>query len=318
MTSPGPAGRPVAGQLHGEGMVPVSKHITRALSAAAAAGGDPRAKAIATALRFPCVPGRRWAGLPPGLMGGAVTQPPDHPRVLTSAQVNHRGRGTAMQIPASSRGRLTGAGLAALSLGLAAAAAAPAASAARQAPAAASARPARTRPATAYVANFNSNTVTPINTATGKKLKTIKTVTWPVAVAITPNGKGAYVASGKWGTVSVISTATSTVVKTIKVTVGSSVMAIAITPNGKTAYVTDQSTAAVTPIRTATKTTLKPIKVGRDPWFIAITPDGKTVYVTDPGFVGSGDTVTPIRTATNTAQKPITVGSDPVAIAITP
>jgi YVTN family beta-propeller protein len=49
---------------------------------------------------------------------------------------------------------------------------------------ASAARPAG--PVTAYVANYNSDTVTPINTATNTALKPIKVGSNPQAIAITP------------------------------------------------------------------------------------------------------------------------------------
>ena len=69
------------------------------------------------------------------------------------------------------------------------------------------------------------------------------------------------------------------------------------------------SSGTVTPIATATNTAGPPITVGSRPDAIAITPDGKTAYVANNG---SG-TVTPIATATNTARTPIKVGPSPGA-----
>ena len=58
--------------------------------------------------------------------------------------------------------------------------------------------------AIAYVANSGSGTVTPIRTATGTALPSIKTGSGPDAIAITPDGKTAYVANGNSGTVTPI------------------------------------------------------------------------------------------------------------------
>ena len=170
-------------------------------------------------------------------------------------------------------------------------------------------------PVTAYVANFNSGTVTPIATATNTAGSPITTGNQPFDIAITPNGKTAYVANGAYvgpGTVTPIATATNTAGPPI--TTGTEPQDIAITPDGKTAYVTNAGSGTVTPIATATNTAGPPITVGSGPFDDAITPDGKTAYVAN---AGSG-TVTPIATATNTAGPPITVGSDPYDIAITP
>ncbi len=168
---------------------------------------------------------------------------------------------------------------------------------------------------TAYVANLNSDSVTPIDTATNTAGTPITVGTRPYSIAITPDGSTAYVVndgSGGTGTVTPIDTATNTAGTPI--TVGSGPTGIAITPDGSTAYVVNDSSDSVTPIDTATNTAGTPITVGSAPSQIAITPDGSTAYVTTIG----SDSVTPINTATNTAGTPITVGSHPVGIAITP
>ena len=65
----------------------------------------------------------------------------------------------------------------------------------------------------AYVANFNSNTVSVIDPGHQHvEAATLAVGTNPVAVAVTPDGKHAYVANFFSNTVSVIDTATNTVV----------------------------------------------------------------------------------------------------------
>ena len=124
---------------------------------------------------------------------------------------------------------------------------------------------------TAYVTNGGSNTVTPINTATGKAIKVGR---FPLSIAITPNGKTAYVANygsgnGPSATVTPINTVTSKAGKAIRVGgYGAFPINIAITPNAKTAYVviTGDVFAApglVVPIQTATNKAGKPINVGK-------------------------------------------------------
>jgi YVTN family beta-propeller protein len=51
---------------------------------------------------------------------------------------------------------------------------------------------------TAYVANCDDDTVTPINLATGTPRPAIKVGINPDAIAITPNGRTAYVANYDW------------------------------------------------------------------------------------------------------------------------
>lgn len=138
---------------------------------------------------------------------------------------------------------------------------------------------------TMYVANFGSNSITPIDVATGRAEKSIPAGPGPAGIAITPDGKRAYVSDdGGIGTL------------------------------GDT----------VTPIDLATRTPLRPIKVGLGPQGIAISPDGSTAYVTDAGAIPSlsqtgppGKTVTPIDLASGKAGRPIVVGNGPEAITIT-
>ena len=165
---------------------------------------------------------------------------------------------------------------------------------------------------TAYVANFASKSVTPIDTATNTAGTAITVGIEPAGVAITPDGMTAYVPNFGSNTVTPIDTATN--MAGTAITVGAGPGGIAITPDGKTAYVADGNSGSVTPIDTATNTAGTAIAVGIFPLGIAITPDGNTVYVANE----FSNSVTPIDTATNTAGTPITVGTQPFAIAITP
>jgi YVTN family beta-propeller protein len=169
-------------------------------------------------------------------------------------------------------------------------------------------------PATAYVANYDANTVTPIDLATGTAGTPIPGGNSPGAIAITPDGKTAYVADVYGNTVTPIDLATGSAGTAIPA--GNGPDAIAITPDGKTAYVANGkgSGNTVRPIDLATGSAGAPIQVGSDPDAIAITPDGKTAYVANL----YGNTVTPIDLATGSAGPAIPVGNGPDAIAITP
>lgn len=167
-------------------------------------------------------------------------------------------------------------------------------------------------PPVAYVANYESNSVTPIDTATDIAGTPIPVGAAPLGVAITPDGKTAYVTDSQSDAVTPIDTATKTAGTPIPV--GALPFGVAITPDGKTAYVADSQSAAVTPIDLATDAAGTQIPVGTLPARVAITPDGRTAYVTDEG----SESVTPIDTATNIAGVPIPMGEDPVGVAITP
>ena len=110
--------------------------------------------------------------------------------------------------------------------------------------------------------------MTPIQTATNTALPPIKVGGWPLAIAITPDGKTAYVVNQDSGTVTPIRIATNTALPPIRT--GGNPFEIAITPDGKTAYVS-LVTAEVVPIRTSTNTALPRLKTGYS-GPIAITP----------------------------------------------
>jgi len=146
----------------------------------------------------------------------------------------------------------------------------------------------------AYVTNALSNSVSVIDTAkalTAPADAEVVTLhphlfppqlSFPLGIAITPNGAFAYVANGDDYTVSVIDTAKA---------------------------LTDPAHAVVTGDG-------YPIAVASQPnWGIAITPDGASAYVpTGPGDSGS---VSVINTTTNrVVEAPILVGKFPTGIAI--
>ena len=166
----------------------------------------------------------------------------------------------------------------------------------------------------AYVTNQEDGTVTPIDLATNKPGKRIKTGKSPKAIAITPDGTRAYVAGASG-------------VTPIDLTInkpGTPIDAgypeeIAITPDGRRAYALSWFGSGLDPIVPIDLATNKPgtpidafsFPALRRPLGIAITPDGAKAYVS------SESGVTPISLATNKPGKAIKVGN-PYAIAITP
>ena len=165
---------------------------------------------------------------------------------------------------------------------------------------------------TAFVVNYGSGTVTPVDLASKRAGPPIKVGKAPRAIAITLGGRTAYVANSGSGTVTPISTVTGRAGRPIRV--GRDPRAIAITPGGRTAYVLDWGSAAVTPIDTATGRAESSIPVGSYPSAIAIGGHGATAYVACYG----SDTVTPITIATGRPGRAIPVGQAPDAIAAAP
>ena len=179
----------------------------------------------------------------------------------------------------------------------------------------------------AYVTNYASNSVTPIDLTTEEVLPSIKlgSTAGPAGIAIAPDGKTAYVteagATGTLGdTITPIDLATGKTMAPI--TVGPGPQGIAITPDGRRAYVADAGAivqgqtgsfgSTVTPVDLRTGKALAPITVGNAPTGVAITPDGSTALVAN---LNSGS-VSPINLATDVAGSPIPVEGAPIAIAI--
>ena len=165
---------------------------------------------------------------------------------------------------------------------------------------------------TAYAASSGSNTVTPIDTATGTTGAPIAVGSNPGAIAITPNGMTAYVVNVDADTVTPINTTTNT--PGAAIAVGSLPEGIAIAPDGKTAYVTNTFSNSITPINIATNTAQPTIPAGSEPTGIVIMPNGGTAYVADLGT----NSLSPIDLATGVAGASIPAGTSPENLAITP
>jgi len=161
---------------------------------------------------------------------------------------------------------------------------------------------------TAYTANYEAWTVTPIDVATGARRTPIKVGQNPNSIAITPDGKTAYTADAGDDTVTPIDLATGTALAPIHVP--GAPWAIAITPDGKTAYVATNDGKLI-PVDLATGTLGQAIAGVGNPE-IAIAPDGKVAYLTGQ----SGSTITPIRLATGRRETPIRIGQSPAEIVI--
>jgi YVTN family beta-propeller protein len=165
---------------------------------------------------------------------------------------------------------------------------------------------------TAYVANYGSNTVTPISVATGRPGPTVPAGQAPNSLAVTPGSTKVFVVGGDSETVTPITAATGRAGRGIPV--GYSPAAVAISPSGGTAYVVNTISGTLTPVSTATGVAGRPIRTGiyTYPTTIGLTPSGATAVVI--GTYAGRATLVSIRTGKVTAR--ITVGLYPVAVAI--
>ena len=174
---------------------------------------------------------------------------------------------------------------------------------------------------TAYVANYDDDTVSVIDTATNAiKAGFSAGITVgdnPLGLAVSPDGTTAYVTNWLDDTVSVINTSTNTVTSTIT-GLGDGPYGVAFSPDGTTAYVTNYLVfpdATVSVINTTTNTVTSTITgLGVRPSGVAFSPDGTKAYVANL----SSKNVSVINTTTNTVTSTITVGDGPYGVAVSP
>ena len=134
-------------------------------------------------------------------------------------------------------------------------------------------------PGTAYVTNYGSNSVTPIDLASNTAGPEITVVSTPGRDRDHPGRQDRL--RHQHGQQLGDADRPGEQHSRREITVGKEPRGIAITPNGKTAYVANNGSNSVTPIDLASNKAGAEIPVGSDPVGIAITPDGKTAYVTN-------------------------------------
>jgi YVTN family beta-propeller protein len=137
----------------------------------------------------------------------------------------------------------------------------------------------------AYVGNFADNTVSVIDTATGKVVGTIPVAAGPHGMAISSDGGTVYVAGDGSSLLSIIDTASDRVTKTVEV--GKTPNGITLTPDGRVLLVTVYGEDKIAFLDTATQTVVGTVAVAK-PHTVSIRPDGKLAYVTsqEPGHFG--------------------------------
>lgn len=128
----------------------------------------------------------------------------------------------------------------------------------------------------AFTANMGSNTVTVIDSRTGK-VSQIQVGDGPEGIDITPNGKEVWVSHRNGGDLSIISTETHEILQTIQV--GNFPIRVKITPDGQRALVSNMRGGDVAVFDTSTRKLVKRIALEEAPIGVLITPDGKTGFV---------------------------------------
>ncbi len=168
----------------------------------------------------------------------------------------------------------------------------------------------------AYVANWEADNISVIQTSNNTVVETISTDTGPIGLAFTPDHEYVYVTN--YGSaacnnkVTVIQTSDNTILTTI--TVGNCPAQIAITPNGLYGYVANYFSDSFSVIEISSNTVVATVTTGDGPMGVTITPDGQYAYFA----LEQAGSVQVVQTSDNTIVATIGVGSSPYRIAITP
>ena len=164
----------------------------------------------------------------------------------------------------------------------------------------------------AYAGNFNTDTVSVIDTTNNTVIATITVGEGVGDVEVTPDGTRAYTTNFDSNSVSVIDTTSNTVIATIPGIPAPG--GIAFTPDGSRVYVT-QCNGGISVIDTTTNAIVNTIAVGVSPCGeMAFAPDGRRLYVGDT----ASNTVLVIDTMTNTMLATIPVGTFPNEVIFAP
>jgi len=160
-----------------------------------------------------------------------------------------------------------------------------------------------------------TTSVSPVAATGGPSHSVLATVTvgsFPVGVAVSPDGSRVYVANQEGGSVSVINTSNNTVVATVTGLLGP--VGVAVSPDGSRVYVTNNGAGSVSVINTSNNTVVATVTVGVFPVGVAVSPDGSRVYVANIG----GNSVSVINTSNNTVVATVTVGIGATGVAVSP
>lgn len=155
-----------------------------------------------------------------------------------------------------------------------------------------------------YVVNFNSSTISVLDSATGAQIgNPIPVGVYPVSVTLNPSGTSAYVSSSYLETVDIINVAAGAV--TGGFNVGRHPGAISFSPDGSKMYVLNFSTGVLAAYNPVTNTVINSVAVGNRPIRMSLSTDGTRAYVLN----GTDNTVSVVNTTTmSVVGSPIVVG----------
>lgn len=143
----------------------------------------------------------------------------------------------------------------------------------------------------AYVANFDDDTVTIVPQSPIESTRTIKVGDGPISMVASPDSTRVFVANYYSGSIAVIDTWTRSVIKTIPV--GKEPISLAISTDGTHVYVANSASANISVINTLSNVVVRTIPTPPSPSALAYHPVRDEVWV---GFNATG-TVLQVRSA---------------------
>lgn len=129
-----------------------------------------------------------------------------------------------------------------------------------------------------YVANFNSDSISVIDTATNTSIETIEnTGTKPKKLLIVPDSNLLYCANWGSGDVTVINTANNSIVKKIKT--GDAPNDILLSPDRKRIYVSNNKSRSISIIDMEKDDSVTEINLSGNPLYMGLSPDKKSLLI---------------------------------------
>jgi YVTN family beta-propeller protein len=151
----------------------------------------------------------------------------------------------------------------------------------------------------AYITNYDSESVSVINTRTNAVIATVPVGVGPWGVAVSPDGRRVYVANNVSSSLSVIDATSNTVIATVNLPYA---LEVAVNADGSRVYVTNLF-GDLAAIDAATYKLTSMIPAGPGPWAVAVA--NKKIYVANSSAPA---TVTVIDEATDEITGTIPVG----------
>lgn len=162
----------------------------------------------------------------------------------------------------------------------------------------------------AYIANFNSDTLSILDLDTLKIIGGLDVGDGPIALELSPDNTLLWVTHFYDDTVWVVNIVTDTVESRISVDRGP--LAIALAPDGSTAYVANSFSGSITVIDEAGRAATSTVWIGGFPQALALTPDGTRLAVAH----GQTGKLHLLDTASGEVMAETTLAGNPRALAI--